>query len=242
MPMDEPERRTIAVWDFPTRVFKWSLVLTVCVGFIFSSGRPHGSLFLVHVTCGYMVTLLLLFRFVWGFIGGEHARFRSFVRGWRSVSAYSQGLLRLDPPRIVGHNPVGSWMIIALLATLSTIVLSGLLAEGKTGGSGPLSTLLPTNVVAVVGDAHSWLGFLIMWLAGVHVAGVLFESLLHRENLILTMITGRMRTAGPNYVDARRAPLWRVAILVSMLAILGAWLAASTHIPPTPTLSMVDTH
>ena len=115
------EWRTIAVWDLPTRLFKRSLVVFVSLAFLVSSSHPFGSLFLVHVACGYAVTLLLLFRLAWGFIGGEHARFRSFVHGWRSVRAYGQGLLHLKPPRIVGHNPVGGWMIMTLLITLSTI-------------------------------------------------------------------------------------------------------------------------
>jgi cytochrome b len=107
------------------------------LGFLFSSGHPRGFTFLIHVGCGYAVTLLLAFRFVWGLIGGEHARFRSFVHGWSSVRAYGRGLLRLDPPRTAGHNPVGGWMIMTMLTTLSAIVVTGLLAEGKTGGTGP---------------------------------------------------------------------------------------------------------
>ncbi len=220
------------VWDLPTQLFKWSLVVAVFVGFLFSSSHPHGSLFLIHVACGYTVTLLLLFRLAWGFIGGEHARFRSFVRGWSSVSAYGRGLLRLDPPRALGHNPVGGWMIMTMLAMLSTIVVTGLLAEGRTGGAGRLSGLLPVGLIPVVGDIHAWLGLLIIWLVGVHVAGVLFESLLHRENLVRTMITGRKQIADPSCVDARQVPAWRAAPLVVLLATLGVWLALGTHVPP----------
>lgn len=231
--------RTIAVWDLPTRLFKWSLVLTVSTAFLFSSSHPRGVTFLVHVTCGYGVTLLLLFRFVWGFVGGQQARFRSFVYGWRSVHTYSRRLLRLDPPRTLGHNPAGGWMIMTLLATLSVIVLTGLLAEGRTGGRGPLSELFSTSAIAVLGDIHAWLGFVIMWLAGLHVAGVLFESLLHRENLILTMITGRKRIVDPNDIDARHASLWRAVPLVIVLAILGTWLAADTHMPPMTRMSVM---
>jgi len=174
----------------------------------------------------------LLFRFAWGFVGGEHARFRSFVHGWTTVSRYGRRLLLLDPPRTEGHNPVGGWMIMTLLATLSAIVLTGLLAEGKTGGAGPLSALLPASVAAVVGDIHAWLGDLIMWLVGVHVAGVLVESVLHRENLIRTMFTGRKRTADPNARDARPVSLWRAVPLLVVLVFLGVWFAADTRMPP----------
>ena len=236
------EWRTIAVWDLPTRLFKWSLVVFVSLAFLVSSSHPYGSLFLVHVACGYAVTLLLLFRLAWGFIGGEHARFRSFVHGWRSFRAYGQGLLSLKPPRIVGHNPVGGWMIMTLLITLFTIVLSGLLAEARTGGAGLLSALLPAEAVTLVGNIHAWLGFIIMWLAALHVAGVLFESLLHRENLVLTMITGRKRVDDPGCADARRTPIWQPVALVMMLMVIGVWLAAATHVPPAPAGLMVYTH
>lgn len=226
-----PVVRTIVVWDLPTRIFKWSLVLAVCLAFLFSSSHPHGSLFLIYVACGYAVTLLLLFRFAWGFIGGQYARFRSFVYGWRGIRAYAEGLLRLGPPRTLGHNPVGGWMIMTMLVTLSAIVLTGLLAESRTGGAGRLSGLLSPATVVVLGDIHAWLGFLIMWLAGLHVAGVLFESVLHRENLVRSMITGRKDTTDPrdrNY----QVSLWRAVPLLVLLAVLGAWLAAGTHVPP----------
>jgi cytochrome b len=230
-----PELRTIAVWDLPTRLFKWSLVVFVSLAFLVSSSHPYGLMFVIHVACGYAVTLLLLFRFAWGFIGGKYARFQSFVHGWRSFRIYGQGLLRLKPSRVVGHNPVGGWMIMTLLITLSAIVLSGLLAEARTGGAGLLSALLPGETAAVVGSIHGWLGFIIMWLAALHVAGVLFESLLHRENLVLTMITGRKQVHDPGCADAERTtPIWRPVILVMVLMVIGVWLAMATHVPSAP--------
>ena len=121
-------------------------------------------------------------------------------------------------------------MIMTMLATLSVIVVTGLLAEGKTGGAGPLSALLPRSSVLVLGDIHAWLGFLIMWLAAVHVAGVLFESLLHRENLVRSMLTGRKETPEPHDRDGQVSP-WRAVPLVVLLLILCLWLAAGTHLP-----------
>ena len=234
--------RTVIVWDLPTRLFKWSLVAAVFAAFLVSSRRPTGITFLIHVACGYAVTLLLVFRIFWGFIGGEHARFQSFVRGWTSVRAYGQELLHFDPPRTEGHNPVGGWMIITLLSSLSVIVLTGLLAEGKTGGAGRLSTLLSADWAGVIGNIHAWLGFIIMWLAGAHVAGVLVESLLHGENLVLTMITGRKRTFAAKQSDARQVSIWRAVALLMVVGIIGAWLIAGTHLPPTSLASIAAGH
>lgn len=222
--------RTILVWDAPTRLFKWLLVFFVGAAFLFSSMHPRGWLFVVHVGCGYAVVLLLLFRFAWGFIGGEHARFADFVRGWPAVRAQARVLLRLKPQNFVGHNPIGGWMILLMLATLALTVLTGLLSEGTTGGGGVLSTLLPPATIGAVGWIHGTLGFAIIWLAGFHVAGVLAESLLHRENLVRAMITGRKFGRDQATADARAVSPWRAAPLVLLLLLLGAWLAGGTRL------------
>ena len=228
----KPEPRAIFVWDAPTRIFKWLLVLSVGTAFLASSMHPRGLLFVVHIACGYAVALLLLFRIAWGVMGGERARFTDFVRGWRGVRAHALGLLRLDPEETAGHNAIGGWMILLLLATLAVIVLTGLLTEGSTGGAGVLSDVLPRGAISWVAWIHGTLGFAIIWLAGAHVAGVVVESLLHRENLVRAMITGRKRVRAPGLTDARAVSLWRAAPILLALALLGAWLVARTHLPP----------
>jgi hypothetical protein len=119
------------------------------------------------------------------------------------------------------------------------IVVTGLLAEGRTGGAGRFSELLSRGAVAVVGDIHAWLGFFIIWLAGAHVAGVVFESLLHRENLVRTMITGRRQAADQRCADARLAPMWRAVLLAVVLGVLGVWLAVGTRVPAVPAMAVV---
>ncbi len=228
----KPEPRRIFVWDAPTRIFKWLLVLSVGTAFLASSMHPRGLLFVVHIACGYAVALLLLFRLAWGAIGGERARFADFVHGWRGARAHAVGLLRLDPEETAGHNAIGGWMILLLLATLAVIVLTGLLTEGSTGGAGVLSDVLPRGAIGWVGWIHGMLGFAIIWLAGAHVAGVVVESLLHRENLVRAMITGRKRVRAPGLADARKVSPWRVVPILLALALLGAWMVAGTHLPP----------
>lgn len=228
----KPEPRAIFVWDAPTRIFKWLLVLSVGTAFLASSMHPRGLLFIVHIACGYAVALLLLFRIAWGVMGGERARFGDFVRGWRGVRAHALGLLRLDPEETAGHNAIGGWMILLLLATLAITVITGLLTEGSTLGAGVLSDALPAAWVGAVAWIHGTLGFAIMWLAGAHVAGVVAESLLHRENLVRAMITGRKRVRAPGLADARKVSPWRVVPILLALAVLGAWLVAGTQLPP----------
>lgn len=225
--------RRIVVWDLATRLFHWLLVAAVALAYLMSSGHPAGTTFLIHVAAGYLVVLLLVFRLAWGLVGSEHARFRDFVRGPRAAFDYAKALLAGTAPRFIGHNPAGSAMIVLLLATLVLLVATGLLAEGVSGGSGPLSGVLPAAAARMVGEVHQLLGNAILVLAGIHVAGVVLESLLHRENLAAAMITGRKPARRPGEADARRAPAWRALFLVALLAVLGFAMAAATTIPPS---------
>lgn len=224
-------RRSILVWDLPTRLFKWLLVLFVSVAFLASSMHPRGLLFAVHIAAGYAVVLLLLFRLAWGFVGGREARFSAFVRGSAAISKHARALLRLQPEETAGHNPLGGWMILLMLATLGLIVTTGLLSEGVTGGAGIVSALVPSDLIGPIGWIHGTLGFAIIWLACFHVAGVLIESLLLRENLTRAVITGRKRVRSASLTDARPAPVWRALALLLMLALLGAWMIVDTRLP-----------
>jgi cytochrome b len=224
--------RSIKVWDLPTRLFHWLLVLAVAVAYVVSSGRPAGTVFLIHVSCGYLVVLLLLFRFVWGFVGGQYARFAEFVRSPDDTAAYLRGLVFGKARRYLGHNPAAGIMIVLLLATLTLIVVSGLLAEGVTGGAGPLAGLLPLDVARTIGGLHKLFGNLILVLVGVHVLGVIVESLLHRENLAAAMVSGR-KTAGDGVVaDARPGSRAALIVLVVLLALLALAMAQATTVPP----------
>ncbi|MFI5024514.1 MAG: cytochrome b/b6 domain-containing protein [Alphaproteobacteria bacterium] len=226
--------RMIKVWDLPTRLFHWALVASIVLAYFTSAGRPHGLLFALHLTGGYAVVLLLLFRLAWGVFGGEHARFASFLSGWAQVKQHASELLRLAPERSLGHNATGGWMIVLMLATLLAIVLTGLFAQGVTGGAGPLSGVLPTALVRPVGNLHQVLGNAILVLAGLHIVGVLAESLLNRENLVRAMITGRKSAAAAEARDARAAPPVRAVLLIVLLAFLGGVMVGLTRMPPAP--------
>jgi cytochrome b len=225
--------RSIKVWDFPTRVFHWALVFFVLFAYITGEGRPHGLQFTLHIVGGYAVALLIAFRVVWGFVGGEHARFPAFVHGWQAFKDHARSLLRLAPPHTLGHNPVGGWMIMLMLATLVAIVLTGLLSQGVTGGTGPLTGVLPQSLVHPVGEIHELLGSFILWLAGIHVLGVLVESVMLRENLTRAMITGTKPADLPGARDARPAPWWRAAAAAVLFVFLAGYMASVTTVPDT---------
>jgi len=184
-------RREVRVWDPLVRVFHWSLVAAFATAFI-----VEDDLLGVHVWAGYLVLALIAVRLVWGVIGSRHARFSDFVRGPRQVMAYIGDAVRLRAGRHLGHNPAGGAMVIALLALVSATGLSGLALYGAQELSGPLAPLmdgLPPAWGGALEEAHEVLANLTLAFIIAHVAGVIFSGLAHRENLVLSMLTGRKR-------------------------------------------------
>jgi cytochrome b len=219
--------RAVPVWDLPTRIFHWTLALAVFTAY--ASGEGEGALFIVHTLAGYLVALLLTFRLIWGAIGSMHSRFADFVYAPRSVAAYARRLARLHPPRFVGHNPLGGWMVIAMLAVLAAAVATGLVSGGDEGGRGLLLPLVASPGGEGLGDLHEFFGELILLLATFHVLGVFVDWLLLRDNLIAAMIDGRKRL---DVAEAARQPplvaAWRAWVAVAFVLALGALLVQQT--------------
>jgi len=166
---------TVAVWDPLVRVCHWSLVLAFCGAYVL--GDDGGPL---HEALGYAVLGLVAIRLVWGVVGSAHARFASFVPSLRRLLAYAGDVVARREARHLGHNPAGAAMIIALLLALVSTGVSGWLQTTDAfWGSEPMENL------------HEWFAGATLALVALHVAGVAFSSLRHRENLVRAMFTGR---------------------------------------------------
>ncbi|QVL47305.1 MAG: cytochrome b/b6 domain-containing protein [Thiocapsa sp.] len=186
---DRPER--IRVWDPLVRIFHWALVGGFATAFI-----VEDDLLGVHIWAGYLVLALIAVRLVWGLIGTRHARFSAFVRKPSEVLAYVRDALRLRAPRYLGHNPAGGAMVITLMIAVVLTGLSGLAVYGAEELSGPLAPMmssLPGSWGHFFEEVHEVMANLTLVLIVAHVAGVIFSSLSHRENLIGGMITGLKR-------------------------------------------------
>lgn len=182
-------RSGVRVWDPLVRSFHWGLVVVFSVSC--ATQEQHYDL---HIASGYAVLALVLVRILWGFTGTRHARFADFVHGPRVVWRYVTALARRRAPPCVGHNPAGGWMIAAMLVTLLEITLSGVALEAAENRSGPLAgTRLfhYTDSIAAWHDIGTNIALMMILL---HLLGVLYASLLHRENLPLAMITGRKKS------------------------------------------------
>jgi cytochrome b len=219
--------RSVSVWDFPTRAFHWTLVVAIVVSY--ATGGEEGSLFVVHTISGYVVALLLVFRLVWGFAGSVHSRFSDFVYSRGAVTAYAKQLLRLKPPRFVGHNPLGGWMVILMLAVLVGTVATGLFSGDDDGGAGILLPLIAAPGGEGLAEIHEFFGNFIIVLAVIHVLAVAVDWLLTRDNLVMAMLTGRKQLDDDE--AARQKPLasgWRGAIVAAIVAGVGAILFQQT--------------
>ncbi len=194
----------IPVWDPLLRLFHWTLLLSFCTAYL-SEGelfeglqdRLDGELLqVVHVWAGYGLAGLLLFRLLWGFVGPRYARFSDFVHRPGEILAYLYGVLTLRAPRHLGHNPAGGAMIVAMLLALTATVVTGLALYGADKGLGPLAggfTGSSDDLIDAIKEAHEVATNGTLLLIAGHLIGVVWESLLHRENLVRAMITGRKR-------------------------------------------------
>ena len=190
----------IRVWDLPLRVFHWVLVVAIAIAFL--SSEEDSGLNDWHVLSGWVAATLLVFRLVWGFVGGEHSRFGDFLN-LRGIRHHLSGLARVKVEPTVGHNPLGAIAILLLLLLVAVTIWSG----------------------AFLGEAGEELHEIVAWtllaLIAVHVLAVVFTSLLSRENLVRAMIDGtKSKQRHPLAMDARRPG--PVALLLGAAAVSGA--------------------
>jgi cytochrome b len=187
-----PGPKMVHVWDPLVRLFHWSLAASFMIAFL-----TEDDLLVVHVWAGYIILGLILVRLVWGFVGPRHARWSDFIKEPREIIAYLKDAMRFRASRYLGHNPAGGAMVIALLVSLAATGLSGLAVYGAQELSGPLAPMLgglSEGWAHLMEDIHEVLANLTLLLVLLHLAGVAFASLEHRENLVRSMITGLKRS------------------------------------------------
>ncbi len=193
--------RTARVWDLPTRVFHGLMIASFAGAWLTADSERWR---LVHVTLGLTMAGLVLWRLFWGFAGTRHARFADFVRGPAAVGRYLKSLTGGRPEHHSGHNPAGGWAILGLLGLTAVTTALGWAAYSEWGGDW-------------LGEGHELAANLMIGLVGMHVAGVLVSSWLHRENLVRAMVTGRKA------VDEPDVKPWRVVGMTLLAAVLGFW-------------------
>jgi len=176
----------VRVWDLPTRIFHWALVAGV-IGLAIS-GTVGGNAMVWHFRFAYAVLTLLLFRVVWGLVGGRWSRFGAFIYSPQSVFNYLKG--RGKPEHSVGHSPIGAGAVFAMLGFLLAQVGSGLLSDDDIAFAGPLTRFVSNATVSLATNYHKNIGkWILLALVLLHIAAIVFY-LWRKHNLVGAMLHG----------------------------------------------------
>ena len=213
----------IRVWDLPTRAFHWALVILAI--FSFATGKIAGSWVEWHMRSGYAILTLLIFRLAWGVVGSETARFASFVRGPRRALAYARGLFAPVHPFTLGHNPVGGWMVLLLLAAFLAQALSGLFVDDEIANQGPLAAKASNAFVARMSQVHEVNQWILVAAAAAHVSAIAFYRFKLKVELVGPMVHGwKTLPAEPRVPEPARASPFIAAVLLACAAAFVYWL------------------
>ncbi len=217
------QRKGALIWDLPTRLFHWLLALLILAAFLSDDDRD------LHERIGTMILVLIVFRLIWGVIGGRYARFVSFVRGPKAVLAHLDEMRQPNPPQHIGHNAAGGWMVIVLLLLVLTQATLGLFSHDLIAYNGPLSGLISESLSARLTTLHEILSNVILAAIALHVGAVAVYFLWKKQNLLLPMLTGRRAdlTEADLPPLRARAPslLWALGALIVAIVAIGGLLS-----------------
>jgi cytochrome b len=209
----------VKVWDLPVRLFHWLLVLLFA--FMFATGKAGSEWIAWHMRAGYVVLALVLFRVLWGFAGSTHARFVSFIASPSAGITFAKKLVARAPAPYAGHNPLGGWMVLVLLAGLLLQTGTGLFANDDLLSEGPLAAFVTKAMSDRITSVHVWNFNVLLLLVGLHVIAVLYHAGFMKENLIGAMFTGvkRMPVAAAESSATRFASPWLALALLCVAAL-----------------------
>ena len=190
---NNPSLIRVRVWDLPTRVFHWATAL--CVLGLLATGTLGGSAMTFHFRFGYALLSLLLFRILWGVVGGHWSRFSSFIFGPRALLAYLRG--QHPASHSVGHSPLGALSVWAMLGVLMLQVGTGLVSDDEISTTGPLSHLVSNAVVSLASSYHTVIGKLaVLALVLLHVGAIVVYTR-RQKGLAAAMVHGDKQLAAP---------------------------------------------
>ncbi len=214
----------ILVWDVPTRVFHWLLVLSFAGAYLTAESERYRD---IHVVLGYTLLGLIGFRLLWGFFGTRYAQFRSFLFKPGEIVAYLQSLFRGKPAHYVGHNPAGSMAIWLLLGLGILAGATGVMLFQDIGGE-------------ALEELHEVTSNAMLAVVLIHIAGVVVSSVLHRENLARAMVTG-FKSAEPDE-GIRRSYLWLGVIMLAAVVAFWVGYPATGLVTPGADTTQVKQH
>ncbi|MFQ5901429.1 MAG: cytochrome b/b6 domain-containing protein [Thermodesulfobacteriota bacterium] len=215
----------IVIWDIPTRIFHWILVTMFVTAYILSYNESHLDF---HVTAGYTVLGLVLFRILWGFAGNRFARFSNFLKGWTEVKRYLIRFVRLNPPQYTGHNPLVGWAVIIIIFTISAITLTGIVIYSSEENLGIFAGLSIFTVAEYARSIHILLVNLLLIIIAGHICAALIHHFYFKEKIITTLITGKKDVSDlwtKAYRGSKSMGTARVLRFISLILLIfiGGW-------------------
>lgn len=228
------QTQTVRIWDLPTRLFHWLLVLAI--GFSWITASIGGNWMVWHERSGIFILSLLLFRIVWGVIGSDTARFSQFVKSPRAAWQHWRELrMQQGTAFHLGHNPLGAWMVLALLLVLLAQGVTGLFTTDDIMTEGPLMGLVTAKTADLLTSVHHTVFDGVLLLVVLHVAAILFYRWRKRTNLLKAMVVGSadwdLQQPVPKQ-SVRFQPAW-----LGLLVFLGSYAAVYALIEWLATLS-----
>jgi cytochrome b len=214
--------RQVQVWDFAVRVFHWLLV--ALIAFMWWSGRQKGDWMSYHFYAGYAILTLIVFRIIWGFVGGTHARFADFIYGPSAIIVYLKTLPSRTAAKFAGHNPVGGWSVVLMILCVGVQVGTGLFASNDdTGFEGPLVKLVSGAMSGTLTSIHRISINVLLAVIAVHISAVVYYLVYKKENLIAPMISGKKHLPETLAAAERRIGGSGRALVVLAMVIVGVF-------------------
>lgn len=221
-------KKRILVWDLPTRLFHWLLVVAV-VGLVVS-GKVGGNLIDWHGKIGLLVLGLVVFRLVWGVVGSTYARFCQFFPTPAKIATYLKGGWQAP-----GHNPLGAFSVFALLGVLIFQLLTGLVANDDIAFVGPLYDLVGRDLSNLATGWHHLSVNVLIALVVLHLAAIMFYAHVKKDNLVKPMVRGWKEVEQGEPARGGGALALVVALVIALAAVFaasGVWLPEPPPPPP----------
>jgi cytochrome b len=215
MTPDAQGKTSVRVWDLPTRLFHWLLVVLIVL--LYATGEFGMLDMRWHFWFGYATLALIGFRLLWGLFGSQTSRFADFVRGPAAVGRYVKAQISTNVHFSAGHNPLGGWSVLALLLSVLLQSVTGLFASDGIDADGPFSGSVSGYMVKLMTRLHNWNENVLLLLIALHVAAVLFYLLIKHDNLITPMFTG-LKPGSPADTPRFASPWLALLLLLLSLA------------------------
>lgn len=177
------EKNKKLIWDLPTRLFHWLLLLTVISSFV--TVKIGGNTMIWHIRLGYVALTLITFRLVWGVIGPHHALFKNFLKGPKFIQEYLN-----NPQETPGHSPIGALSVVALLGLFGMQAITGLFTSDEIAFDGPFVKYISSELVELLSRVHRLNEYLLIAITLIHVSAIFIYRFIKKIDLIKPMING----------------------------------------------------